>query len=40
MWHVHPDIYMEKLEDILNTEEDSDIGSSVEVDLKNSDSTQ
>ena len=33
MWHGHPDIYMIKLEEILNTPDDSDIGYFVEVDL-------
>ena len=26
MWHCHPDLYMNKLEEILNTPDDSDIG--------------
>ena len=26
VWHGHPDIYMNKLEEILNTADDSDIG--------------
>ena len=34
MWHGHPDLYMNKLEQILDTPEDSDIGYFVEVDLK------
>ena len=33
MWHGHPGLYMNKLEAILNTPVDSDIGSFVEVDL-------
>ena len=32
MWHGHPDIYMDKMEDFSNTEDDSDIGDFVEVD--------
>ena len=34
MWHGHPDLYMNKLKEILNTPDDSDIIYSVEVDLK------
>ena len=34
MWHGHPDLYVNKLEEILNTPDDSDIGYFVEVDLK------
>ena len=34
MWHGHPDLYMNKLEETLNTPNDSDIGYFVEVDLK------
>ena len=26
MWHGHPDLFMDKLEQILNTPDDSDIG--------------
>ena len=37
MWHGHPDLYMNWLEEILNTPDDSDIGYFVEVDLKYSD---
>ena len=37
MWHGHPDNYMEKLEEILNTPDDNDIGYFVEVDLKSPD---
>ena len=33
MWHGHPDLYMKKLEEILNTPDDSDIDYFVEVDL-------
>ena len=33
MWHGHPDLFMNKLEEILNTSDDSDIGYSREVDL-------
>ena len=31
MWHGHPDLYMNKLEEILNSPEDNDIGCFVEV---------
>ena len=34
MWHGHPDLYMNKLEEILNTPDDSDNGYFVEVDLR------
>ena len=34
MWHGHPDLYMNKLKEILNTPHDSDIGYFLEVDLK------
>ena len=34
MWHGHSDCYMNKLEEILNSPNDSDIGYFVEVDLK------
>ena len=34
MWHGHLDLYMNKIEAILNTADDSDIGYFVEVDLK------
>ena len=34
MWHGHPDLYMNKLDEILNTPNDSDIGYFIEVDLK------
>ena len=35
MWHGHPDLYMNKLEEILNTLDDSDTGYFVKVDLEN-----
>ena len=34
MWHGHPDLYMDKLEEVLNTPDDNDIGYFFEVDLK------
>ena len=34
MWHGHPDLYMNWLEEILNTRDDSDIGHFIEVDLR------
>ena len=34
LWHGHPDFYKNKLDDILNNPEDSDIGYFVEVDLR------
>ena len=34
MWHGHPDLHMNKLGEILNTSDDSDIGYFVEVDLR------
>ena len=34
MWHGHPDLYMNWLEEILNTPEDNEIGYFLEVDLK------
>ena len=34
MWHGHPDLYMNWLEEILNTPDDSDVGYIVEVDLR------
>ena len=37
MWHGHFDLYVNKLEEILSTPDDSDIGYSVEVELKNPD---
>ena len=35
MWHDHPGLYLNKLEEILITPDDSDIGYFNEVDLKN-----
>ena len=32
MWHGHPDLYMIKLEEFLNTPDDSDFGYFIEVD--------
>ena len=40
MWHGHPDLYMNKLEEVLNTPDDSGIGYSIEVDIKYSDIIQ
>ena len=34
MWHGHPDLYMNKLDGILDTPDDSDIGYFIEVNLK------
>ena len=34
MWHGHPDLYMNWLEEILNTPDDNEIGYFLEVDLK------
>ena len=34
MWHGHPDLYMNKLQEILYTADDSEIGYFVEVDLR------
>ena len=34
MWHCHSDIYVNKLEEILNTPDDSDCGYFVQVDFK------
>ena len=34
MWHGHPDLYMDKLEEIPNTPDDNDFGYFVEVDLR------
>ena len=34
MWHGHPDLYMNWLEEILNTPNDNEIGYFLEVDLK------
>ena len=33
MWHGQPDLYMNKLQEILNTPDDGDIGYFIEVDL-------
>ena len=37
MWHGHPDLYVNKLEEKLITSDDSDNGYFVEVDLRNPD---
>ena len=34
LWHGHPDLYMDKLGEILNTPDDSDIGYFIEVDSR------
>ena len=34
MWHSDPDLHMNKLEEILNTPDDSDSGCFVEIDLR------
>ena len=34
MWHGHLDLYMKKLEEILNTLDESDIGFYIEVDFR------
>ena len=34
MWHVHPDLYMKKLEKFLNTPHDSDVGYFLDIDIK------
>ena len=34
MWHGLPDLYMNKIEEILNTPDDADIGYFVEVDSR------
>ena len=34
MWHGHPDLYINWLEEILNTPDDGDIGYFLEVNLK------
>ena len=34
MWHGHPDIYMDKVEENWNTPDESDIGYFVEVNIK------
>ena len=33
-WHGHPDLYMNKVEEMLNILDDSDIGYFIEVDLR------
>ena len=38
MWHGHSDLYMNWLEEILNTPDDNEIGSFLEIDLKYPDS--
>ena len=40
MWHGHPDLYMNKLEEIWNSPDDSVFGYFIEVDLKYSDSIE
>ena len=40
MWHGHPDLYMIKLEEFLNTPDGSDIGFFVEVNLRYPDKTK
>ena len=37
MWHGDPDLYMKKLQEILNTPDDSDTGYFVEADLRHLD---
>ena len=37
MWHGHPDLYMNKIEEFLKTPDDSDIGYFIEVDFKHPD---
>ena len=37
MWHGHPDLYMNKLQEILKTSDDSYFGCFVPVDIKSSD---
>ena len=34
MWHGHPDLFNNKLEENLSTPDDNDIGYIIEVDLK------
>ena len=34
MWHGYPDLYMDLLEEILNTPDDNDVGYFIEVGLK------
>ena len=38
MWHDHPDLYMYKREEILNTSDDSEIGYFAEADWRYPDS--
>ena len=40
MWHGHPDLYMNKLQEILNTPDDGDIGYFIEVDIEYPDNTK
>ena len=40
MWHGHPDLYMNKLEEIINTSDDSDIGYSLQVEVRCPDNTK
>ena len=40
MWLGHPDLYLKKLEEFLNTPDDSDIGYLIEVDLNYPDNIQ
>ena len=40
MWYGHPDLYMNKLEEILNTPDDSDIAYIVEIDVGSPDNTK
>ena len=37
MWKGHPACYVDKLEDLINTSEDSDLGNFVEADKNHSD---
>ena len=34
LWHGHPDLYMNKIEEILYTPDDNVVGYFIEVDLK------
>ena len=34
MWYGHPDLYMDKLAEIIKTQDDNDVGYFIEVDLK------
>ena len=40
LWHGYPDLYMNKLEETLSTQDDSEIGFFREVDLRYSNSTK